>query len=93
MVDYERNKYLYRVRGTLFRLNIANDVNVIYKAVLLSADMIFTWHILNTPDSVNNQYCAYGKVFCLYMLEFYGPVSNEVMSSRSINRGTVPEQA
>ena len=24
-------------------------------------------------------------------LEFYGPVNNEVMSSRSVNSGTVPE--
>ena len=27
------------------------------------------------------------------MLEFYGPVNNEVMSSRSLNSGTVPVQA
>ena len=27
------------------------------------------------------------------MLEFYSPVNNEVMSSRSVNSGTVPGQA
>ena len=32
-------------------------------------------------------------MFCLYVLEFYGPVNNEVMSSRSVNSGTVPGQA
>ena len=28
-----------------------------------------------------------------FVLEFYGPVNNEVMSSRSVNSGTVPGQA
>ena len=27
---------------------------------------------------------------CLFVLEFYGPVNNEVMSSRSVNSSTVP---
>ena len=31
--------------------------------------------------------------FCLFVLGFYGPVSNEVMSSRSVNSCTVPGQA
>ena len=26
---------------------------------------------------------------CLFVLEFYGPANNEVMSSRSVNSGTV----
>ena len=30
---------------------------------------------------------------CLFVLEFYGPVNKEVMSSRSVNSGTVPGQA
>ena len=30
---------------------------------------------------------------CLFVLEFYGPVNNELMSSRSVNSGTVPGQA
>ena len=30
---------------------------------------------------------------CLFVLEFYGPVNNEVMTSRSVNSGTVPGQA
>ena len=30
---------------------------------------------------------------CLFVLGFYGPVNNEVMSSRSVNSGTVPGQA
>ena len=29
----------------------------------------------------------------LFVLEFYSPVNNEVMSSRSVNSGTVPGQA
>ena len=33
------------------------------------------------------------KLFCLFVLGFYGPVNNEVMSSRSVNSGTVPGQA
>ena len=32
-------------------------------------------------------------VFVLLVLEFYGPVNNEVISSRSFNSGTVPGQA
>ena len=32
------------------------------------------------------------KVY-LFVLEFYSPVNNEVMSSRSVNSGTVPGQA
>ena len=31
--------------------------------------------------------------FCLFVLGFYGPVNNEVMSSQSVNSGTVPGQA
>ena len=30
---------------------------------------------------------------CLFVLGFYGPVNNEVMSSGSVNSGTVPGQA
>ena len=30
---------------------------------------------------------------CLFVLEFYGPVNNEVISSRSVNSSTVPGQA
>ena len=30
---------------------------------------------------------------CLFVLEFYGPVNNQVMSSRSVNSGIVPGQA
>ena len=29
----------------------------------------------------------------LFVLQFYGPVNNEVMSSQSVNSGTVPGQA
>ena len=40
---------------------------------------------------------AFGKVphrrLCLFVLEFYGPVNNQVMSSRSVNSGIVPGQA
>ena len=30
---------------------------------------------------------------CMFVLPFNGPVNNEVMSSRSVNSGTVPGQA
>ena len=33
------------------------------------------------------------KPVVLFVLEFYGPVNNEVMSSQSVNNGTVPGQA
>ena len=33
------------------------------------------------------------KLVCLFVLGFYGPVNNEVMSSRSVNSDTVPRQA
>ena len=32
-------------------------------------------------------------VSCFVCVGFYGPVNNEVMSSRSVNSGTVPGQA
>ena len=32
-------------------------------------------------------------IVCLFVLEFYGPVNNKVMSSQSVNSGTVPWQA
>ena len=38
----------------------------------------------------HNILCAEAEL--LFMLEFYGPVNNEVMSSRSVNSGTVPGQ-
>ena len=31
------------------------------------------------------------QIVCLFVLWFYGPVNNEVMLSRSVNSGTVPE--
>ena len=33
------------------------------------------------------------KHFCLFVLGFNGPVNNEVMSSRSVDSGTVPGKA
>ena len=38
-------------------------------------------------------YLVVHKMFCLFVLGFYGPVNNKVMSSRSVNSGTVPGQA
>ena len=39
--------------------------------------------------------CCVCLYVCLYLfvLGFYGPVNNKVMSSRSVNSGTVPRQA
>ena len=37
-----------------------------------------------------NKKCSRGHAF---VLEFYGPVNNKVMSSRSVNSDTVPGQA
>ena len=34
-----------------------------------------------------------GAIVCLFVLGFYGPVNNEVISSQSVNSGTVPGQA
>ena len=34
--------------------------------------------------------CFFFVCVCVCVLEFYGPVNNEVMSSRSVNSGTVP---
>ena len=34
-----------------------------------------------------------GGIQTCFVLEFYGPVNNEVMSSRSVNSGTAPGQA
>ena len=31
-------------------------------------------------------------MYCLFVLGFYGPVNNEVMSSRSVKSGTFPGQ-
>ena len=43
--------------------------------------------IFYSPDFVRTVFV------CLFVLEFYGPVNNEVMSSRSVNSGTIPGQA
>ena len=42
-----------------------------------------------------NTYMAIKPVIynILFVLGFYGPVNKEVMSSRSVNSGTVPGQA
>ena len=37
--------------------------------------------------------CQYPEIFDLFVLGFYGPVNNMVMSSQSFNSGTVPGQA
>ena len=36
---------------------------------------------------------VYEKSVVLFVLVFYGPINNEVMSSRSVNSDTVPGQA
>ena len=43
----------------------------------------------------NARYQAWNLMsdFCLLVLEFYGPVNNEVMLSRSVNSSTIPGQA
>ena len=33
------------------------------------------------------------SIVCLFVLGFYDPVNNDVMSSRSVKSGTVPGQA
>ena len=35
----------------------------------------------------------HARNLCLFVLGFYGPVNNEIMSNRSVNSGTVPGQA
>ena len=37
--------------------------------------------------------CLKSALYCLFVLEFYSPVNNEVISSRSVNSGTFPGQA
>ena len=36
-------------------------------------------------------FCVTADILCVF--KFYGPVNNEVMSSQSVNSGTVPGQA
>ena len=42
--------------------------------------------------TIYNWLHAHENNVCLFVLEFYGPVNNEVMSSRSVNCGTIPGQ-
>ena len=58
----------------------------------------FVTELLITNFKKKNTVKSYGSctlyvIFCLFVLGFYGPVNNEVMSSRSANSGTVPGQA
>ena len=46
-------------------------------------------NISENKDLVNNS----ELIVCLFVLEFYGPVNEEVMSSWSVNSDTVPGQA
>ena len=41
-------------------------------------------------QSDQGQHCL---LLFVFVLEFYGPVNNEVMLSQSVNSGTVPGQA
>ena len=55
--------------------------------------LIYTGHpsngqLAHTPS--NGQLARTPLKCCLFVLEFYSPVNNEVMSSRSVNSGTVP---
>ena len=47
---------------------------------------------LTTKCTLRCPYTYLAWSFCLFVLWFYGPVNNEVMSSRSVNSGTVPWQ-
>ena len=51
--------------------------------------MIILMKILNLARTVG---LSEFIIVCLFVLGFYGPVNNEVMSSRSVNSGTVPGQ-
>ena len=46
----------------------------------------------NTPKCSRDKASFTLFRICLFVLEFYGPVNNEIMSSRSVNSGTVPGQ-
>ena len=37
-------------------------------------------------------FCGFDDNFVFFVLEFYGPVNNKVMTSPSVNSGTVPGQ-
>ena len=54
----------------------------------LSGDVYFF-----VPNNVQSSLFSEQLSFCLFVLVFYGPVNNEVMSSRSVNSGTVLWQA
>ena len=55
--------------------------------------MMFHEDTLNGFQVTERKRFCDGQTVCLFMFGFYGPVNNEVMSSRSVNSGTVPGQA
>ena len=62
------------------------------ETVLFKADFVLHDRNAKVNTSTQSEYTVY-IIFCLLVLGFYGPVNNDVMSSRSVNKGTVPGQA
>ena len=64
-------------------------------------DKVFAFRFREVPEVIWWRHDTFIKavVNCCFItvvvvvLEFYGPVNNEVISSRSVNSGTVPGQA
>ena len=62
------------------------------ETVLFKADFVLHDRSAKVNTSTQSEYTVY-IIFCLFVLGFHGPVNNDVMSSRLVNKGTVPGQA
>ena len=70
-----------------------NEINIDFVIALIH---VITY-VISQNHGMWKRICDFTKSnFCyhkLFVLRFYGSVYNEVMSSRSVNSGTVPGQA
>ena len=66
-----------------------------YAQARVRVNNLTTFIVINLIERVGSMSLTEmeSTMLCLFVLEFYGLVNNEVMSSRSVNSGTVPWQA
>ena len=68
----------------------------VYATVCATTSAQYNVYVISHKNRSNVQLqekVIFSLFVCLFVLEFYGPVNKEVMSSRSVNSGTVPGQA
>ena len=70
------------------RLFCVHHTQKLVKGIMVAETLIIILAEHNVPINFADHFTK----LVLFVLEFYGPVNNEVMSSQSVNSGTVPGQ-